>query len=825
MNMNFLQKGFAALAVCLVITACSHDMDFVEEQQTKVEEFNENFKAYVMGGQEVNPNQNWSTAVSTPISISVDLDFDAEYNVYIYQAAPLVNKQTAFIGQATVKSGETKAITIARPADAAYLYAACYDKDMHAIVKPFIVKAKGTEVVFSNKTAATARDITRGTTTGHRWSVTPRNMPDLDRYTLEPLYEMKEAYNSNGAGLEFNQADSSERHLKITGEYSGSIVRLQSYANQSVYVSGTWTVPEDQRCTGESVIIVGDGGKIVIPEGHMLSTNANNAEGTTGMIYVLPGGTIEGAGTLQFSNGTQTYSYNAGTIKVKNININGGTLYNAGTIGIDGETDATKLPYLTGPAGIDPAPSKLINLGHCTLDRMDGAGIALENACNMKVINDLCLGKTSKMDDGSYIECGDLELNGSNNGGVILYMGNSAYMNCLGNFAVLNFGVWGPNESTSATTRALFKINSCTNTNLNGRAGCNYTDRFPSTFMLDNVELIIPENFPTGPDYAYNGNATNLNYGLGYIDQNASTYRAKLLFHGWFNGYGCRLTKGDCYDFQMVHDWGFDENGQWYPAEYAPVWKENETLTIFGDDSRATCIYGSSPSYTVTVDDSENCGTTINKGRDIDPTEPDPVIPEVPATTNWVYYAFEDLGGSKDFDFNDVVIRVSTPVNNVSKVYILAAGGELNSVVTLNGEEFGSEVHEAIGAAAHTITNTKSATVSTSSFKLLGEVTLTSGQTPATLPFGLKVLNSDGTTRSVISSRINNNMSTDKSRYSQVPLYLVVNGDANGKWFWPRELTNITTAFKNFTTWGATLNEGTTWYMPANATDGKVVSW
>jgi len=801
----YLLKGFAGLALCMVATACSHE-DFAEEQQTKEEEFIDNFQALVMGGKEVNPNQTWNTAVSTTIKVSVDLDYDAEYNVYIYQTAPLINKDAAFIGQVALKSGETKTITISRPAGTPYLYAACYDQDMHAICKTFVVQASGTELSFSNKTSAASRRL--ATTTGNRWSVIPRSMPDLDNYTTGTLYEMQEAYNSNGAGLEFNQADPSERHLIISGSYSGSIARIQSYANQSVYVTGTWTVPEDQRCTGNSVIVVGETGKIVIPSGCMLSTNANNEEGTTGMIYVMPGGVIEGDGTLQFSNGTQTYSYNAGTIKAKNININGGTLYNAGTIGTTGETNGSKLPYLTGPGGTVTAPSKFINLGQCTLDHVDGAGMSIENACNMVVINELAIGESSKMDDGSYIECGELTLNGSNNGDCVFFMGNSAYMNCLGNFATNNFGVWGPNGANSASTRALFAINGCANTGVSGTVGCNYTQGLPTTYMLDNVELILGSGYP---DYtqALSADANLAAQGVTWaLNAQHDYYRAALLMYGWLNGVDCKQVNLNNYE--------------WADGGY--VWKEGNAMYDV-DESRATCIYGSSPSYTVTKSDDDNCGITITKGKDPDPLEPTPETPDVPANTNWVYYAFEDLGGTNDFDFNDVVIRVSTPVNGKSQVYIMACGGELNSYVTLDGNHFGSEVHAAMGAGDHRIYNTKAAYVLTSTFHHLGEITLSSGQTPATLPIGLDVLNSNGTSRNVIASRVNGTASTAKESYDKAPLYLVINGDANGKWFWPRERVNITTAFKDFSTWGSTLSEGTTWYMPDNALEEKVVSW
>lgn len=806
MKTNLL-KGAALLLMAVAGASCSHDD--IQYVDTTRQDYNNNFKENILGGQDIDPNQDWKTAVNTPVKISVDLDYDADYTVYIFTSAPLVG-DAAYIGKVTMKSGEEKTINVARPVNAVMLYAACYDKNNVASAKMFVVTKDGGAVAFGTKAVATARR--RAISEGNRWSVATKSMPDLSAYTTGTLYEMQEAFNTNGT-TEVNQADGSEKHLKITGTYEGGIARIQSYANQSVYVTGKWIVPEDQRCTGSSVIVVGNGGEIVVPEGCMLSTNANNEAGTTGMIYVMPGGKITGAGTLQFSNGTETYSYNAGDITVKNININGGTLYNAGNLGTDGETDASKLPSLTGPAGTDDAPSKLINLGHCTLDRMDGAGISIENACNMTVINDLCLGKSSKMDDGSYIKCGRLELNGSNNGNIILYMGNGSCMNCVGNFAVLNFGVWGPNSNNGGTiNNATFKIGGCANTNENGRAGCNYTANDPTTFLLDHVNLVLPENYPTALDaiqYGHDG------YDHGYIYDYGENYRAKLLIHGWYNGYACRLINPNSYvQGEMIHDWYNDENG-YHPAQYAWVWNAG-SLTCFGDDSRATCDYAMTNSFSFAPNSDDNCGIVINRTPD-----PDPV-------SNYIYYAFEDLGSTKDFDFNDVVLRVATPEEQsdgtfTSTVQILAAGGELEAYVLYNGNPFGAEVHQALGGSSRAITNTR--TVDTSLFSTLSTITgLASADVDLTnLPFTLKVIK--GGKETIVGGSGTKVTGTVQEK-NIAPLFVVVSGDdQTGKWFWPYELVDISVAYPQFGAWGANASTNLEWYKnPANGTQ-KIVNY
>ena len=304
MKKKYLMNAVAVLALGLTAASCSKDVDISKSDIVG--------NAETALGVKIAPDQDWIMAASTNVNVSVNLDYGAEYTVYIFADEPLTSNAD-YIGSATLVSGESVNITVARPSGAGMLYAACYDKDNHAIYKSFAVRTSGTSVAFG-ESATTTKGLRRATSTGNRWSVTPLNMPDLSAYTTGNLIEMQEEINGNGAGLPINQADGREAHLKITGSYSGSIARIQSYANQSVYVTGTWTVPEDQRCTGNSAIVVGNGGKIIVPSGCTLSTNANNNEGTTGMIYVMPGGVIEGDGQVQFSNGTQTFSYNGGNI-------------------------------------------------------------------------------------------------------------------------------------------------------------------------------------------------------------------------------------------------------------------------------------------------------------------------------------------------------------------------------------------------------------------------------------------------------------------------------------------------------------------------------
>lgn len=784
MNKNFFMKGGAVIAIAIAVASCGEKNYF--DPTTQQQEFNANFINNVMGGKQIDPKQTWNTSAITQAKVTVDLNYGEEYTLYLTEGAPLIDSDVAYVGKTVVKSGETKTFSFTRPASSPLLYAALYDKNSHAIVKMVPVTKDGVEVEFSNNytSVSGAKGMHKAVSEGNRWSVEKKNMPDLSSYKTGAV-EITAANNVTSPG------NYPEKYIIPEGTtWTANIPAIQAYGGESVYVAGTWTLSEEQRTNGGSVIVVGPTGTINVPAGVMLSTNANNGQGSTGMIYVEPGGKITGDGELQFSNGTQTYSYNAGEITVANININGGTLYNIGTIGKATNTTTA----IEGPAGTPEVPSKLINVGQCYFTSVSGAGMSFDNACNIIVTGDCAIGNSTKMDNGSYLQCQTLHLNGSNNGGIVMYMGEAAYVNCIGALSVNNFGVWGPvGTATAATNRAIFKIGGCSYT--------NYTTGSASTFMLDNVELILPENFPSGVDYGYNGSSDNKAYGLGYLDANASTYPSKNLIYGWFNGYACRLINGDNYNFtEVVVRWvqvndyyGYNE------TKWVPSWKTGTAQTSFGDDSRATCIYGTSPSYTVAKDETENCGVTFTSK------------PNIPLTPSYTYYAFEDLGTTDDFDFNDVIIRVSAAdENDVCTVELVAAGGTLPAQLKYNGINVGSEVHAAFGESSSVMVNTNSVN---HDFTTLGTLTLANGETPGNLTFVLAVTGNDGSTRQI----------TSAATPGAAPLYVIVSGDKDGKWFWPKERTNINVAYSQFGEWGANIQSNATWY--ANPVAGNVVTY
>lgn len=123
------------------------------------------------------------------------------------------------------------------------------------------------------------------------------------------------------------------KKFKITGNYNKTIEVLQTEATQgdarTVYVSGKWTIPEyaEQRVGGGAVIVIDDGGELVIPDNAKM-TFVNQAR-----LVVMPGGKITGGGRIDVTNGNAEglEGYNGGTIDIGTFNNNYGTFHNYGT--------------------------------------------------------------------------------------------------------------------------------------------------------------------------------------------------------------------------------------------------------------------------------------------------------------------------------------------------------------------------------------------------------------------------------------------------------------------------------------------------------------
>lgn len=722
----------AAVAICLTAVSCSKESDTSPEK-----EFVENFRALVMGGKEIDSLQDWSTSSGLTVKISVDFGTSSQYKVYILPTPALYDSQAAYLGMVQLKSGESKTITVCRPAHQFLFYAACYDSDGHAVCKAFPARASGSEVVFSGR-------IPEGTIVpaegNDRWDIPRQEQPDLTDYTSGSFVEV--------SSLDGEPEGSDRLRLSLSNEFTGYLPSLGIRGNMSVYVTGTWTLTFNQRIAKGNVLVVGRGGKIVIPEGLTLSASIYG-EGATGQIFVQPGGMITGDGTVEYSTGSGTYCFNAGTINVKEVRLKGSSLYNTGILGSETATP-TAVSCTLNDAG---DKGQLINLGGAWLSQMTGDGLSLLNGSYLNVASQLTIDASSRLADGSYTYTPSLVLNGSSEGGRVIYMGNAAILE-TDDISIDNFGVWGPTGS-NFTANAILKVGNC--------SGCITTEGVADTYLLDHVELVMPSSFPT----SYN------------IDHLTSNNR---LLHGWMNANESRLIDDNNYRWALVGN------------KEALVWNEAVSANGCGDDSRQTCTYGTSPSFNTSYLQKE--------------------VSDIPLS-NAVYYAFETHDGTfVDYDYNDVVLRVSVPVDRgdgtfVSNVQLMCVGNTIKTNVLYNGGPFGDEVHSVIG-----VPQNKTANVSdiTRVFAKLGEITFNDSQARIDqLHFSLRTTDSNGTVTTL--------------ETGETPLYLIINGSADRRWFWSAEGVNIGVVYPQFSSWASDMHSNLRWYDASNAVSTKVVSW
>ena len=202
---------------------------------------------------------------------------------------------------------------------------------------------------------------------------------------------------------------------------------------------------------------------------------------------------------------------------------------------------------------------------------------------------------------------------------------------------------------------------------------------------------------------------------------------------------------------------------------------------------------------------SQNGATDINipksecspgYGSDTPPTP----VPEDPAM--WYYYAFEDLGSIGDFDFNDVVLRVSAPsIEGKGEIQLCAAGGTLETTIYLGNEPLGKdgkyEVHELFGVSTATMVNTYNRTA-----KPYVTIGTYSGCNPALLELFVQV---DDKGRSYTISPTTYNS-------GETPLSITVSGSTKtGQWIWPYERQRIDRAYPDFSKWVADKNYNIDW--------------
>ena len=175
--------------------------------------------------------------------------------------------------------------------------------------------------------------------------------------------------------------------------------------------------------------------------------------------------------------------------------------------------------------------------------------------------------------------------------------------------------------------------------------------------------------------------------------------------------------------------------------------------------------------------------------------------------------ACEDLGGTFDYDFNDVVFRVShVSGNDYLTINPVAAGGTLEAYLCYNNKVVSNEWHKHFGNG-HDISDMINTGYGIPENNIMS-IRLTGVPTDFSMTkfssadggFSVKVIGKNGKETTTVTG----------PNKGAAPQMLVLPSN----WKWPKELTNIVTTYPKFGEWGANYTDAT-WVE--TITDGNYI--
>jgi len=787
MNKKYLMNGFAALVLVASVSSCTKDVTAMSQGEidAKAKE-----NAELQLGFSIPDGQTWNMASQVEANVTVNGDYGANYTVTIYENNPFINNTGVVLGKAEVTSGGTATFDFTCPNNLSGAFAAIKDVKGYSYVKPVGIIDGKLETSFSFPGSVSASHRAASTSAADNYTIPTRTPPTISAYINDAV----------AISDENNTTATNVRHYVIpAGTTWSKNIPLISASDPnssdivSVYVLGTLNINQEQRINGgyggAYQLIVGEGGVINIADGVTLRSQANNNAGTVGEIHVLAGGEIKGDGTLEFANGTTTYSYNGGTIKVDTLNNNGGELYNAGII---------EANYLKGGAG----GSRYVNAGKVHIK----AAVHGSQTANLRIINN-CWWEV----DGA-IACRNI------------VQGEGAY------FHSAKLEMSGSNDETELRQACIW-------------AKGNSLIDVPGSVVFNNVDIVGP----TGEDYAFLqfGKAVNSN-GCGMQD---SELKPNMNYTG---GWGSAITVGAIQNnIYMSIDTADEDNNIYTETAYEKLVLLLNGAFKGANNGNSNYAYnqshivGNNNAYLIgkgevgfTTKTADECSPGVAKNP------PTPIYETLKVYT----YAFEDQTVGTDYDMNDVVLKVNYKVkstgtgDNAGKVEydktklavkLVAAGATYNIKVKI-GDTYlfgGEEIHNVlkvngVAVGAGVMVNTGNGKAVTA--------------TPATDEIGVPTdWNGDFTTLPVTIEVTSTGKNYSYPNTDEYPHAIMVPTD----WAWPLERINVKEAYpgtsdtkvtisgveypvNSFAAWGGTpaanrTSEMEDWYN--NPLSGKVM--
>jgi hypothetical protein len=745
---KYMMKGVALLGVAILTVSCSHDAWFQTNDATQrdAEEYASNFKNIVMGGQNVDSRQTWNTAVTTQINLTSA----KTGTLKIYTADPGRGSAVAALYTGSVSKGEKKSITVARPQDATTLYATVLDANGY-MIDNIAFDASESEVTAAFYTtpaearqAKAARRAIKSVFNFPQDADASKFLDDVPAGVLP--YDQVQQWGGYGTGVSYIENRSEE--VNIWGAWDGS-----KNSGGILYVKGNCDFTNCKFYVAQNT-------EIFLVRGATLTLGTQGSTDLQGgcNIYIAEGATLKTADGLELVGNNGLHFYNHGTIEAGKLQINNASvLYNTATITVNGELST------------ENSNSVIVNDGTITATRLHTAGSSHVQNNGTMFINgntDIDSNDNTWVNNGHYTTENFIFTAGSSD--VI----NNCYLTVKNLFEIAIRD--GEDEgfrmdSNAGVVTKFFKMNGPSYIRMGAQ----------SVFEVTEIATMII----TKPDYGIYGPQTG----------DYAVFHAKKIVSGVADPNQCFVAN---YFQKLIVAYDESHFPQGYSDGESDAAKANggigwQPYYHIGDGA----IVDKTEFINYTVE-SSNCNPGFN-GAGGNKEE----------LKQYTYFAFEDLGTSDDFDFNDVVVRVSTPdENNVSTVELCAIGGTLKQKVFCDNIQIGEEVHEYGEFGDNTKRFIKVPLAE------LGTVNVPQGKSPADLNINIQVTRSSGEIVTV-----------GGPKAGETPFRVIVSGNDEGKWFWAKERTNISDAYTLFGKWGADMDSNPDWYK--SPVKGQVIEW
>ena len=446
--------------------------------------------------------------------------------------------------------------------------------------------------------------------------------------------------------------------------------------------------------------------------------------------------------------------------------------------------------YVEGKAVITPSN----NLNAITLVVANGGEIELKGVNNMSTSGRFVVAKGGKItgEDGAVLSINNAGacFNGGeiNFNGTLRINGSDFYNNGTINVDILT----GTSGGTTVTNFGKIKART------NAMAGETYNGKYTNACYLQFTEdagigqltLLNNSRIDVGGKLQTSGTikmytlseicCKDLQVQMTSFEGPAGTddYAVVKVTNDLWAGWGGDLSASG----NLYFDWAKMNSGLYVNSTWSDLDNQNSVLGIIKANMAKFMNEETAPD-TFTIPAGDCTGAGYNP--DGNPGD------EIPSTS-YTSIAFEDLGSTDDFDFNDIVLYVEKPANSDNAtVKCVAQGGTLQVDVNYDGRTLFShtdgQMHTAKGN--------------------YGTESITFTGVADARKFSITV--KDGETSTVVSSA---------AVTGSAPQALII----PGQWAWPTERTNITVAYPDFATWVKDVTNND-WYTNPTTESGKIV--